>query len=197
MQTVGQRVQAPGNEDVMKHVLVTGATGFIGECLVRNLIAAGYRVRALVRVVHQAKRRLPAEVEFCQGDVEDRGSIEAALEDIDGVFHLAAIYAFGVEADRMRAVNVEGTRNVLAAAEQRDIQRIVYVGSDTSLGDTEGKLCDESKAHSSDVRSAYEQTKREAHELVVQHALAGVPIINAIVSTVYGPGGREHHRGTH
>jgi dihydroflavonol-4-reductase len=99
-----------------------------------------------------------------------------------------------------RAVNVEGTRNLLDAAARAKTARVLYCGSDTSLGDTAGQLRDEDKEHGGGDRSAYETTKREAHALVGERAAAGAPIVNAIVSTVYGPGDSsvigemiEHH----
>jgi dihydroflavonol-4-reductase len=168
----------------MRKVLVTGATGFIGARLVDKLLASGYQVRALVRGPARAAL-LPDRVEPAIGDVTDPASLARALDGVDGVFHLAAIYDFGVAEATMRAVNVDGTRNLLDAAAGL---RVVYCGSDTSLGDTAGALCDESKPPGTTSRSAYEATKREAHELVCRRMAGGAPIVNAIVSTVYGPG---------
>jgi dihydroflavonol-4-reductase len=172
----------------MDKVLITGATGFIGGRLVETLREAGYRMRALVRDPARAGALTAAGVELAAGDVTDRESIERALDGVEGIFHLAAIYDFGVAEETMRRVNVEGTRNLLDAAAARGIQRILYCGSDTSLGDTGGVVCDESKRPSGASRSAYESTKREAHELVCARIAEGAPLINAIVSTVYGPG---------
>jgi len=170
----------------MRHILVTGATGFIGRRLVEQLIAEGYRVRALVRDPTRAAS-LPEEVERAVGDTTDRGSLDAALSGIEGVFHLAAVYGFGIDANVMRAINVEGARNVLDACAAHGVTRVVYVGSDTSLGDTAGAVRDETKVHEGPTRSAYEATKREAHEMVTARMAAGAPVVNAIVSTVYGP----------
>ena len=169
-------------------VLVTGATGFIGGRLVRQLLAAGYQVRALVRAPERAAELARDGVELAAGDVTEPASLERALDGVDGVFHLAAVYDFGLDLEQMRRVNVEGTRNVLDAAAHAGTARILYCGSDTSLGDTHGALRDESKVHEGDDRSAYEASKREAHRLVGERAREGAPVINAIVSTVYGPG---------
>jgi dihydroflavonol-4-reductase len=167
----------------MKHVLLTGATGFIGRRLVDDLLAHGYRVRAL------ARRELDdPRLEIARGDVTDEASLERAMAGVDGVLHLAAIYGFGVGLPRMRRVNVDGTRAVLDAAARAGVARVLYCGSDTSLGDTGGAVADEEHVRRGPDRSAYETTKREAHELVTARAAAGAPIVNAIVSTVYGPG---------
>src|SRR5262249_53324454 len=88
----------------------------------------------------------------------------------------------------MRAVNVGGTRNLLDAAARRGVARVVTCGSDTSLGDTAGQLCDERKPPGTTSRSAYETTQREAHQLLCERMAAGAPIVHAVVSTVYGPG---------
>jgi nucleoside-diphosphate-sugar epimerase len=169
-------------------VLVTGATGFIGGRLVRQLVEANYQVRALVRDRARARELAAAGVELAEGDVTDAPSIERALDGVEGILHLAAVYDFGVDPTRMRAVNVEGTRKLLDAAKQREIKRILYCGSDTSLGDTAGQLRDESWQNHATPRSTYEATKREAHQLVQERISGGAPIVNAIVSTVYGPG---------
>lgn len=169
-------------------VLVTGATGFIGGRLVDQLLDARYEVRALVRDPARASALARSGVELFAGDVTDAAALDSALQGVEGVFHLAALYDFGVEAERMREVNVLGTRNVLDAALRHRVGRILYCGSDTSLGDTAGKVCDETKVHDGNYRSAYEATKHEAHLLVTERAAAGAPVVNAIVSTVYGPG---------
>jgi dihydroflavonol-4-reductase len=183
----------------MNQVLVTGGTGFIGRRLVEQLVARGYKVKVLVRDRSRAKD-LPASVELVPGDTTDDESLHAALANVAGVFHLAAIYGFGIAEETMRGVNVEGTRKVLDAAAARGTVKVVYAGSDTSLGDTAGAVCDETKVHDGRSRSPYETTKREAHELCLARMAHGAPIVNAIVSTVYGPGDTsaigqlfEHH----
>ncbi|QQR81297.1 MAG: NAD-dependent epimerase/dehydratase family protein [Deltaproteobacteria bacterium] len=176
----------------MKKVLLTGATGFVGGRLAIQLIKEGYQVKALVRDPSRANDLAKAGVELVSGDVTDLQSIEHSLDGVEGIFHLAAIYDFGVDPEKMRQVNIEGTRNILDAAQRARINRIVYCGSDTSLGNTHGKLCDETKTHDGNhFCSAYEETKHLAHRLVIQRIQEGAPIINAIVSTVYGPGDKS------
>lgn len=184
----------------MDEVLVTGATGFVGGWLTDQLLDEGYDVVVYARTPSKAREFEQRGARIVQGDLSDRKALESAMEGVDGVFHLAAIYRLGGQLARMLAVNVDGTRNVLDAAGQADVERIVYCGSDTSLGDTGGRVCDETKQHDGDVRSAYEQSKLEAHRLVEKRIEEGQPIVNAIVSTVYGPGDEspiaeliEHH----
>lgn len=172
----------------MDEVTITGATGFVGGRLTEQLLEAGYRVRLLARTPSDASDLAAQGAEVVEGDLTDPEAIERAIDGVDGVFHLAAIYRLGGDLERMRAVNVEGTRHVLDAARDADVSRVVYCGSDTSLGNTHGEVCDESKRHEGEFRSHYEQTKHEAHRLVERRIERGEPIVNAIVSSVYGPG---------
>lgn len=172
----------------MPHAMLTGATGFIGRHLADHLLDEGYSLSLLVRTPSKARDLEQRGATLVEGDLDDTDAIARATEKADVVFHLAALYRLGADLETMRRVNVEGTRNVLDAAEDAGVDRIVYCGSDTSLGDTRGKICDESKSHDGDFRSNYEQSKYEAHRLVEDRIDDGLPVINAIVSTVYGPG---------
>lgn len=180
--------------------MMSGATGFVGERLAHRLLDDGYELSLLVRTPSKAEGLRERGAEIVEGDLTEPESIRAAVRGVDGVFHLAAIYELGGDLSRMRAVNVEGTRHVLDAAVDEGVERIVYCGSDTSLGDTAGAVCDESKEHDGGFRSAYAESKHEAHQLVEERIERGEPIVHAIVSTVYGPGDEspvaeliEHH----
>ncbi len=162
-------------------ILVTGATGFLGARVVHRL--AGRRVRALVRASSDTRRL--RGVEIATGDVNDRASIERALDGASAVVHCAAHYAFGVSRpERTRRTNVEGTRNVLEAA-RRAGAIAVHVSSVVALGPTEA-LADESHWSETAPRSVYESTKREAH-LVARGMNARI----VLPGTIYGPGDRS------
>jgi dihydroflavonol-4-reductase len=185
----------------MERVLVTGATGFVGGRLARQLLEEGYEVRVLARTPEKAEPLAERGADVVEGDVTDPASLPPAMEDVDGLFHLAAVYELGGDPEWMHAVNVEGTRHVLDAAAEAGVERIVYCGSDTSLGDTRGDVCDESKTRDDEpFRSIYAETKYRAHEFVDARIESGQPIVHAIVSTVYGAGDTspiadliEHH----
>lgn len=139
-------------------VLVTGATGFIGQALTRRLLARGCQVRTLSR---RAALVGPdtQEAQHFQGDLRDEALLAQACDGVDAVFHLAA-YAHVNQHDleAMRATNVEGTRVLLAAAVQGGVRRIVFFSS--SLAE-QGAL------------TAYGSAKRDAEELLLAAARAG------------------------
>jgi NADH dehydrogenase len=113
-------------------VLVTGANGFLGRHLVSTLIAHGHGVRALVRNAAGAAALDGVECELVHGDVSDATSLAEATRGVDTVVHLVAIIA-GKPADFER-VMVQGTANLIAAAQQSGVRRLVYV---SALGTTE------------------------------------------------------------
>ena len=116
--------------------LVTGATGFVGAHLVRALTEAGHQVRAL----HRASSRLDAlaglTYESALGDVTDRPSLDAACKGCDWVFHVAAVadYWRNDDVNRMYAVNVDGTQNVLEAARDAGVKRVIFTSSAAAIG---------------------------------------------------------------
>src|SRR5664279_442724 len=99
-----------------QQVLITGATGFLGGALALRLAADGARVRALARSPQKAAFLREQSIEVVPGDVTDLDAMRRAVADCGVIFHLAAL---GSESyARQRAVNVEGTRNVMQAAQE-------------------------------------------------------------------------------
>src|SRR5579883_3310248 len=169
--------------------LVTGATGFLGSHLARTLAARGDAVRVLVRAGSDRRRLAGVAVEYAEGDVTDRASLDRATAGVDRVFHCAAMYVIGArDAERMRAVNVGGTENVLGAAIDHGALA-VHVSSTAALGPSPaGVVCDETRWAGDTPRSAYEATKRAAHESA--RVLAGRPGARVRIAspvTIYGP----------
>ncbi|MFE8069571.1 NAD-dependent epimerase/dehydratase family protein [Marinobacteraceae bacterium S3BR75-40.1] len=116
-------------------VLVTGANGHIGANVCRCLLAEGHQVKAMVRPKSDRRGLDGLDVELCEGDVMDAGSIKQAAEGVEAILHLAAVYkTIAKDPDEIVAPAVQGAKNVFAAAHAHGIQRIVYTSSVASVG---------------------------------------------------------------
>jgi dihydroflavonol-4-reductase len=115
-------------------ILVTGSTGFIGSQLVRRLAGLGHDVRAFHRPTSTLRMLEGLPVEHAVGDLTQSDSIQAALEGIEVVFHVAAMLGGRDEPGRMYAVTVEGTRAVLKAARTAGVRRFIHTSSVAALG---------------------------------------------------------------
>ena len=126
-------------------VLVTGATGFVGGNLARELCARGYEVRALVRPGSSVLTIEDTSVERVEGDILDRESVRRAASGCEAVFHCAAAYTFwSRDPQGVRRANVEGTVNVLQCAAAAGAERIVYTSTVSTIGmPKDGGLGDE------------------------------------------------------
>src|SRR5262245_35371703 len=103
----------------MKNVLVTGGAGFIGSHLCEGLLARGYGVRLLDSLVYGRREDVPARCDFIQGDIRDLATCQRAAQDMDGVFHCAAMSRAGPSQDQIDICtqsNITGTQNMLLAA---------------------------------------------------------------------------------
>lgn len=166
---------------------VTGATGFIGRRLVAALLEKGFDVTALVRPDRAKPDGLPLEVKRVFGKVEDPSALRH-VEGFDVLFHLAGVYRLGeTEPQAMERVNVGGTRNVLEAAADGRVERVVCVSSQIVLGPAEAGAVTEESPGDGRFRSEYERTKRLAHQAAVEAARRGVPVRIALPGPVYGP----------
>lgn len=150
--------------------LVTGAAGFIGSNVVRALVEDGHDVRAL-HLPHENVRNLRGlDVERMAGDVTDSDQMRSAVRGCEVVFHLAAIYALWTkDADRMHRVNVDGTRNVLAAARAEGVRRVVHTSSIARFGGQgpRAQATEASPFALGPTGDTYSRSKAEAHEVAV------------------------------
>lgn len=122
----------------MSHYLVTGGAGFIGSNLVDALIAAGHSVRIIDNLSTGKKERLNPKAEFVQADIRKLEEIRAAFAGIDGVFHTAALprIPYSIEQPiETSEVNIMGTLNVMVAARDAKVKRLVYSASSSAYGD--------------------------------------------------------------
>ncbi len=173
----------------MKYFL-TGATGFIGGRVARQLREAGHEVVALVRSPQQAQALRALGVTLAEGDLTDRESLRAPMDGADGVFHLAAWYKISAR-DRAQAerINVGGTRNVLELMRELGIPKGVYTSTLAVFSDTKGRRVDETYRYDGTHLSEYDRTKWVAHyEVALSMMEAGLPLVIVQPGAVYGPG---------
>ena len=167
---------------------VTGATGFIGGVIAKQLIKNGHEVHASVRDLNKADELKNLGVKLFQGDVTDKESMRAAMTGVDGVYHVAGWYKVGVK-DKTpgEKVNVQGTRNVLELMQELKIAKGVYTSSVVINSDTHGKLADENYQFTGKHLSEYDRTKAAAHEIAKDFIARGLPLVIVQPGTVYGP----------
>lgn len=164
--------------------LVTGATGFVGSAVVRALLAAGHAVCALARPTGDRRNLDGLDISVAVGDLTDPVSLRTACAGCDAVFHVAADYRLWTrDPQAMMAANVDGTRNVVRAAMDAGVARIVYTSSVATLGVRPGgELADEeTPATFKDMIGPYKRSKFLAEEAVrdmVARQGAQVVIVN-------------------
>ena len=173
-------------------VFVTGGTGFIGGHVVRKLRDRDDDVIALVRDPQKAAALGDHGCTLVQGDLADSAEIRTAMAGCDAAIHMAAIYEVGIPKGQRTAMyeaNVLGTENVLRAALEEKVPRVVYVSTVAAFGNTEGQVVDESYQHKGNYTSYYDETKHKAHQiarrLIDDESL---PCVIVQPGGVYGPG---------
>ncbi|HMA33911.1 MAG TPA: NAD-dependent epimerase/dehydratase family protein [Chloroflexia bacterium] len=169
---------------------VTGATGFIGGRVARQLRAAGHDVVALARHPERAGDLAALGVEVRPGEITDRETLRGPMTGVDGVFHIAGWNHLGVRDTAPAApVNVAGTRNVLETMRDLGIPKGVYTSTVTVFGDTHGQLADESYRAAGPWLTVYDRTKWRAHyEVAEPLQRAGLPLVIVQPGPAYGPG---------
>jgi dihydroflavonol-4-reductase len=160
----------------MKPTLVTGASGFIGWHVARALVERGHSIRALCRP-GSAVRELG--VERVEGDLRDPESLSRAVAGCGLLFHVAADYRlWSRHPENLYSSNVEGTRNILTAAEHAGVDRIVYTSTVGCIGVPDGHLGDEDSPISVRHMSGhYKRSKWFAEQEALKRARSGLPVI--------------------
>jgi dihydroflavonol-4-reductase len=164
-------------------VLVTGATGFLGGHVARQLIQRGQRVRVLLRDRHRPVALEGLQYEIAQGDVRDDVAVARAVDGCRHVYHAAAAIVFWCANQRalddLREINVGGTRTVLRAAEAAGVERVLHVSTVDAIGlPPPGSIADEQTDFAPGrIDTPYAETKREA-EHVAREAAVWTVVVN-------------------
>jgi dihydroflavonol-4-reductase len=169
----------------MKPALVTGASGFLGWHVVQVLRQRGIPVRAMVR---KPEAVTGLDAELVQGDLRDIASVRRAVSGCGLVFHVAADYRLWVRdpAEMFRS-NVDGTRNVLEAAREAGVERVVYTSTVGCIGFVKGGLGDETTPVAyEDMAGPYKQSKFRAEQVALEFARHGLPVVIVNPTTPVG-----------
>lgn len=177
-------------------IVLTGATGFIGQALVRVLRRRQWQVDALVRDPYGAPARWLSSqgCNLVAGDVTRPDGLASAMRGGDVVIHNAGVYELGGDARaaaRMTEVNVKGTDYVLGSALEAGVARTIYVSSVAALGATGAanepvQMKDESARHSGHYPTRYDRSKAESHQVALSWRAKGLPLVIAMPNVVLG-----------
>ncbi len=177
-----------------KNILVTGGTGFVGAYILSALRSSGYNIRAIRRktpvpiYIHPS---LEQGIDWVEADILDVVSIEAAMKNVDAVIHAAAIVSFhSSDKQRMMKVNVDGTANIVNAAVEAGVKKILHVSSVAALGRTmqESHVNEEKKWEETKADTPYAKSKHLAEMEVWRGAGEGMDAVIINPSTVLGYG---------
>lgn len=169
-------------------VLVTGATGFIGQALTRALLERGQEVRAFTRDRSRLARLGLDVADVVEGDITDSAAVERAVAGTDRVFAIAGTFREPHLSDaRYRAINVDGARHIVEAAARHGVRRVVHCSTVGIHGDVKGPPANEDAPIVPD--GIYEVTKAEGDQLALRLGREnGVEVVVIRPSPVYGPG---------
>jgi dihydroflavonol-4-reductase len=171
-------------------ILVTGATGHIGNVLIRELLARGETVRALVLPGEDRTPLAGLPVEIVEGDVLEPASLKNAMRAVRWVYHLAGMISILPGRDPLlRRVNVEGTANVLRAARAAGVRRLVYTSSIHAIArpTTPGTIDENVPFDPATAIGEYDRSKAEASLTVLKAVEEGLDAVIVLPTGVIGP----------
>jgi dihydroflavonol-4-reductase len=169
---------------------ITGATGFIGASIVRELLKDGRAVRALVRKGSDTSNLDGLDIELWQGDLRDDDGLERGLKGCDVLYHAAADYRLWTrDPAEMYRINVDGTGAILEAALNNGLRRVVYTSSVGTLGNpgdgTPGR--EDTLVALTDMVGHYKKSKFQAERVAEKFIERGLPLVIVNPSTPVGP----------
>jgi dihydroflavonol-4-reductase len=169
--------------------LVTGAAGFLGSHVTRQLVARGEEVRVLLRASSNNRAIADLPLEYVTGDLRDASSLDRALTGVDRVFHVAADYRLWAKRSKdIYDSNVGGTKNLLEAAKRAGVQQFIYTSTVATIAvDRPEHPNEKTESQLSEMVGHYKRSKWLAEQEVLQAARAGFPAIVAMPTTPVGP----------
>ncbi len=169
-------------------VLVTGATGFTGGHLAHELNKQGYQVRALVRDFSRAKDLEAAGIQLIKGDLRDKASLQAALEGVHTVYHIAALFRpENVTEQDMWDANAHGVRNMFEAAVETNVQRFVHCSTIGVHGEVKNPPGDEDTPYGPG--DYYQESKTDGERIAIEYMESGkLDVVIFRPGGIYGPG---------
>lgn len=170
-------------------ILITGSTGYIGSLLTLKLAEQGEDIRILVRKDPELEAFKRPNINVYKGDITDPASLEIAMQGVDKVYHMAA-YArlWAKDPDTFQKINVEGTRNVMEAAWNAGVRKIVYTSTAGVIGPSRDKPMAENDPRIVGFFNAYEETKTQAEQVTMGYVNRGLDVSIVNPARVYGPG---------
>jgi len=169
--------------------LVTGAAGFLGSHVARQLVASGETVRVLLRASSSNRAIADLPLEYVTGDLRDKESLQRAAEGMQRIFHVAADYRLWAKNKQdIYDSNVGGTRNLLEAAKQAGVEKFIYTSTVATIAVDRPELPTEAtSAKLEEMVGHYKRSKWQAEEEVRSAARAGFPALIAMPTTPVGP----------
>jgi dihydroflavonol-4-reductase len=174
---------------------VTGATGLLGNNLVRLLVQQGYEVKALVRSREKAQKLLGdvRNVEFIQGDMENVSAFTESLKGCDVLFHTAAYfreyYQPGDHWPKLEKINVLGTIELLEAADKHGVKKAIHVSSGGVIGESDGTANEDTAASGLALENLYFRSKVETEKAIANFLKTHtMPVVMILPGWMYGPG---------
>ncbi len=170
--------------------LLTGASGFVGSAVLRALLADGHAVKVLLRETSDRRNLEGLQVETAIGDLRDRPSLDRALKGCEALFNVAADYRIWVrKPETLYESNVTGVRQILEAAGEAGVSRIVHTSSVAALGLPKGGGAgdEETPAVLDDMIGHYKRSKFLAEEEVRRLVAKGLPVVTVNPSAPVGP----------
>jgi dihydroflavonol-4-reductase len=169
--------------------LVTGAAGFLGSHVARQLVARGEDVRVLLRPSSQNRAIADLPLEYVTGDLRDPASLDRAMKNIKRVFHVAADYRLWAKRSReIYDSNVGGTKNILAAAKRARVEQFIYTSTVATIAvDRPTRPNESTAARLEEMVGHYKRSKWMAEREALNAAKEGLPVIVAMPTTPVGP----------